>query len=808
MQFSSFPIEETLRIAALHRLAILDTPAEVEFDDITRLVAGTCATPISLISLLDSQRQWSKSAFGPALPDVPADRSLCKMAMASSELIEVFDTRLDPRFADLPLVIGSAAVRFYAAAPLLTTDGFCIGALCVLDHVPRQLDGQQRDALATLARMVMRQMEARLLAMEHRCSINFMETLIDQCPVGISAKKIHKDRSNGTGVITFWNPAAAMMTGVSAESILGQNNHSRLSPARAAANAAHERQVLESRRSVTVPVYPVAREDGETRLLRMTSIPLFDSDGEVEFIITIGEDNTELLDQQKALRRSHAELAAINDALPLGLFHTDARGACSYLNRSAEIITGLSIETGRGLGWLRAVHADDIEQVQRDFFVASKQQRLYQGDIRFVLPDGSIVKARTRAAPFSVDGVFSGFVGTLDDITEREALSRSVAVSERRLRLVMDNIPALVTHVDRDLKLLYMNPMGTTLFNMLPERIVGKPIVDVYPAAALGHLLPQIGKVVKGQTVTFEVHVNEAGVDRYFQSTYVPDRDEHGLVVGFFGMAFNITARKQAELQLSENEKRLRMITDNLPMAITYMDHAHCYRFANATTQTWFKSRGPVHGQRAEEVLGHSEYYENLGFMQRALGGERVDFEKPPSDSQPRYQHITYLPDMSADGEVMGIYTISNDISALKRNEETLQQMARYDMLTGLPNRGHLYETLDAALARCIRAGTPIAVMFLDIDHFKQINDTLGHARGDLVLKEFSRRLEASVRGTDTVARLAGDEFVIVLEGVRTIKDANLVAAKVIEQVGKPWVLNGERLKVSTSIGVVYDEHH
>jgi diguanylate cyclase (GGDEF)-like protein len=167
-----------------------------------------------------------------------------------------------------------------------------------------------------------------------------------------------------------------------------------------------------------------------------------------------------------------------------------------------------------------------------------------------------------------------------------------------------------------------------------------------------------------------------------------------------------------------------------------------------------------------------------------------------------RSLHATYIPDFAADGSVAGLYILVTDISELKVAEQRMARLARHDALTGLPNRYQLDEKLEEAMRRCRRSLMPMAMMFLDIDHFKGINDTLGHAAGDEVLKEFGLRLKAAVRATDTVARLAGDEFIILLEGLHAIEDAQAVARKILASMAAEFIVDGKPLRVTTSIGI------
>ena len=153
--------KEAKRLAALHECAILDTNAEESFDDIARLAAYICATPIALVSLVDENRLWFKAKVGIAYEELPRESTFCTQAVHNPELFIIEDALLDERFADNPYVVFEPHVRFYAAAPLITSDGYALGLLCVIDHVPRTLDGEQLEALRVLARQTVTQLELR-----------------------------------------------------------------------------------------------------------------------------------------------------------------------------------------------------------------------------------------------------------------------------------------------------------------------------------------------------------------------------------------------------------------------------------------------------------------------------------------------------------------------------------------------------------------------------------------------------------------------------------------------------------------------
>lgn len=272
--------------------------------------------------------------------------------------------------------------------------------------------------------------------------------------------------------------------------------------------------------------------------------------------------------------------------------------------------------------------------------------------------------------------------------------------------------------------------------------------------------------------------------------------------------AFNtlMAHKEEARTAQLQAQARLRTITDNLPVLIAYIDAEERFQFANATYRTWagVDPQAAI-GRKVADLVPHHLYEQRQGWLRRALAGERVEFEIE-SDSMGVHRHLrtVYVPDLREGGRVAGLYALSSDVTALKLVEARLSEQAREDPLTGLANRRAFDERLRESVARHRRLRLHMAVLFIDVDHFKVINDTHGHGCGDAVLREFAARLLACVRETDTVARPAGDEFVLILEALGSLDEAAQIAAKIVQRMRDPFVVDGCSLAVSASIGVAY----
>ncbi|HEX7686157.1 MAG TPA: PAS domain S-box protein [Burkholderiaceae bacterium] len=519
--------------------------------------------------------------------------------------------------------------------------------------------------------------------------------------------------------------------------------------------------------------------------------------------------NGELSQAVRERWQSEERLRAILTHAPDAYVAIDEAGRISEWNRRAE----------QTFGWTRA---EAIGQMVDDLLTPPGLRDEWRTGVdafthgrgasaghrveRAVLhKSGAEIPVQLSAAALRTDGGLVAYA-FMHDISERKRAERRLAQSERRLRTVTDNLPALVSHIDTGLRYTFTNATYGRWFDVDHAAMVGRGVADVVGAEAFAGLDGAMRRALAGEASSSEREVVILGRRMHALIHYVPDLDEDGRVQGIYGMVLDLTARRDVELALARSEQRLRTIADNLPVLISYVDRDERYQFANGTYREWIgQAPAQIVGRTMADVLGPEVHGARRALVRRALAGEHVEFDIETSMMGiRRHLHTLYLPDTGADGTTAGFYVLVSDVSAMKLAEKRLALQARTDALTGLPNRYAFNEKLAEALARSRRNEQAVGLFFLDIDRFKSINDTLGHAAGDQVLSVFAQRLRASVREVDAVARLAGDEFVVILEGLHTPFEPQAIARKILAAMAQPLAVEGRELLITASIGIAY----
>ncbi|HUL93926.1 MAG TPA: diguanylate cyclase [Burkholderiales bacterium] len=404
-------------------------------------------------------------------------------------------------------------------------------------------------------------------------------------------------------------------------------------------------------------------------------------------------------------------------------------------------------------------------------------------------------------------------------IRERTRVEASLRESEHRLRMITDNTPALIGYVDSDLRYRYCNGTYLEWFGRRPEDLLGRTLQEVLGEAAYAVREPHVREALAGREANFEVPPAVSGFNRYAHTRYVPDRRPDGSVQGFYILASDVSALKKSEEQLRESERQLSLALEGSELALFDWNIKTGEVFLSEQWSVMLGGEPQITHTTfsALEEITHPDDRPLLqGILRDALKGLTSHYRaehrvRTNNGAWIWVQGHGQVTARDSAGFATRMVGTSADVTERKRAEHELAQsraelerVAWYDGLTGLPNRNLLVDRLEQVLARSRRSRQPLGLFYLDLDGFKAINDSMGHAAGDALLKQFAERLRRAVRTSDTVARMGGDEFVVLLEDLRAPRDADAIASTIIEAAREEFTIDSKVLRVTTCIGIAF----
>jgi diguanylate cyclase (GGDEF)-like protein/PAS domain S-box-containing protein len=502
---------------------------------------------------------------------------------------------------------------------------------------------------------------------------------------------------------------------------------------------------------------------------------------------------------QRAARRSRAEFDAVSDALPLGLFITDTTGAITYANEAYFRTLAHSREQ-MAWGWTRLIAEQHRERVQANWRRVAATGEPLRDTLTVQQPGGREVVLAVRSGPLHEGGRLVGRVGTIADITDRVQQQRA----QRMLTAIFEKSTDVVAQVGANGQMLYLNPAGRAVLGLKPDAAIEHLSFDDFMPA---HRETQVRDLILPTAMATGIWVGETSVldgegrEIDVSEMLIVHRDEAQKVETYSVVMRDITREIRARAELQRSESVLNIVAATLPVLVAVADREQRYLFTNDAFDRWAgRPHDRLVGEHARDVLGEAEYARRKPHIDAALAGQRVMFESGTENGQ--YFETTYMPFRGADGEVAGLVALSQDITSHKRQHQKLLDASQTDVLTGALNRAGFDLRVNEALERARDAQHLLALLFVDLDRFKPVNDEHGHATGDALLEAVARRLQKALRPSDVLARLGGDEFAVVLPEVKDESAAAIVARKIVTTLGEPFEIAGKRLSIGASVGL------
>jgi diguanylate cyclase (GGDEF)-like protein/PAS domain S-box-containing protein len=490
---------------------------------------------------------------------------------------------------------------------------------------------------------------------------------------------------------------------------------------------------------------------------------------------------------------------------------------------------GYSKEEMRQLGdklWEKILHPDDVELYQRlrnlQKVVGDGQQLHFQ--LRWRHRNGSWHWFDVREHALSRDrhGRVSRLIGVAKDITGEIAAQASLRDSERRYRMLAESISDVILSTNSELQLNYVSPSAEAIFGYSPEWLLDNGLLGtVTNPRQLASLLQLVDQVREARNQTEKLSRLQAALEGrtfIFDCLRADGRkitvemrltlmwDEQERFEGVLGIGRDITLQRRAERDL----RMAATVFEHSTAAILVTDPAGYMVRINETFQrlTGFAAEAVLDQQpgmlTADRQQAAQFTYILAQLNQNGSWEGELWLKRQSGEQFPAWVGITAVHD--EDGDLASYVCFFNDISERKASEQRIHRLAYYDALTLLPNRTLFQDRLHTALQHAERHEEWVVLMFLDLDRFKPINDSLGHAAGDRMLKDVAVRLAACVAEDDTVARMGGDEFTLLLQARNTragaLNRAIHVAEQILASLAQPFVLQGREFFVTASIGI------
>ena len=931
MPAAPLPSNEAERLRELRNLGVLDTQPEREFDALVHAAALVCGVPISLVSLVDIDRQWFKANVGlTGVTETPREVAFCAHAIDDDGIFEVSDASTDARFKDNPLVTSAPGIRFYAGATLRLSNGARVGTLCVLDRKPHRLSEGQRAILRHLAAAAVAALESRKLAHQFVVSEARFRALSDAAPLGVYAtdaqgacqytnrhwqqiygldepaalgdgwtRAVHPD--DRAGVFAEWQRTAALqqpfdmefrvlrpdgvvrhvrsvargvlgdggvLTGfvgsvedISERVLARQTSEQLLSSVRerfivsisdaggtivevndafcALSQYSRADLIGADHRIVNSGLHGAAffsllwqqisagaswrgdicnrAKTGALYWVDSVIVPMRGADGQVDRFVSIGSDATLRKQQEHALRKSEDLLNSTGRLADVGGWEFEVATATTFWSDQTCRIHGVA----PGYVPILDEAIDFYAPEARPLIHAAMERGISHGegwDLELPLTQAGGRRLWVRAVGHAVfeDGKAVRLRGAVQDITQRVLQRKELEAANERFTLATESGSIGVWDYDVARDQMRMDTLMRQLYEVPMDAAVDARAVRslrLHPDDAR-RVNQSLGKALAG-AASYEDEfriIRSDGSMLYLSSSARITRDAEGNAIRIVGVNRDVTQLRILGAELAAQHELLRVTLQSIGDAVITTDASSKVTWLNPAAER-------MTGWTIAEALGrpllqvfhivHEETRElvdspvaacladdgMVGLASRTLLVARDGREFGIEDSA--------APIRNAAGQVLGAVLVFHDVTEQRRLSGEMSYRATHDPLTDLVNRGEFEARLRRTLAKAHEDRSQHAMMYIDLDQFKLVNDACGHTVGDQLLKQVAKLLTETIRARDTLARLGGDEFAVILEHCST-EQAQRVAQQICDRMDDFRFLHEERrFRIGTSIGLV-----
>ena len=555
--------------------------------------------------------------------------------------------------------------------------------------------------------------------------------------------------------------------------------------------------------------------DGREIPVTISSGPLYDASGSILGALSIATDISQRRRDEMVLTSYQRQLDALISNLP-GMVYSrqaDEEHAIEFVSAGCLPLTGYTrdeLEHGLITSYEQLIHPDDRQMFRTNTALALESRTPWECEYRLVDRNGEVRWVWEHAAGIYEDsGTLSSIYGFVQDISERKAVEAAVAgrlLLEERQSRILNNAPgaiyAFLLRPDGTAAMPYASPNIANLFGIDADTISNTPDAmwaAIHPddGTALKSAIAQSARALTPWEFEFRVaHPTKGEV--WIQGRSSPELTDDGTIVwhGFFN---DITDRKATERSL----KLFRGLMDNINDAIYVIDPM-TGRFLDVNERACMDrgySRDELLSMKVSDIDGESCSEDNAKNLRHLEEHTTLMLESVYARRNGAIFPVEINASLVRVDDRAFVVSVVRDITDRKAQEDRIRHLAFHDVVTGLPNRALLMDRLQLEMAHAQRDGRELGVVIIDLDHFKKVNDTLGHPVGDELLKGVADRLVASLRESDTVSRLGGDEFVVLLPNLAHEAAIRHCAAKILDLFKTSFFIGEHELHASCSVG-------
>jgi diguanylate cyclase (GGDEF)-like protein/PAS domain S-box-containing protein len=500
----------------------------------------------------------------------------------------------------------------------------------------------------------------------------------------------------------------------------------------------------------------------------------------------------------------------ISDLVYLSKVKEDGSYEYMFANDPAKNFTGLTNKDfGMGMTEVLDEHTAQLVITKYDEAVRLGGSLTYEEEMAGPSSGKGVTYFETTVTPiFKESGQCTHILAIARDITERRTKDKEIEFMKNRLELIWNSTTDIIYTIDEHADFIHVNQAFTDLLGWTQEELLSDKNITIIPEDYWNDVRKILSSLKDGERIpaysTKRLAKDGSLVD--VLASYSPLIDESGNWAGAVVIYKDVTLQKKVQDQLQESEEKYRLIAEHSSDLIKVLDPEGTVLYASPSHQNILDIDPDHYLNKSFKCFLHQEDMYKMDLLIKKIihSQESASVEIRAAKKNGEWVWIDSVgtPIFDEEGKIVSIITEGRDISERKLYEEKLRKLALYDHLTGLPNRTLFITQLKKAMDEAIRTQTKLAVLFMDLDRFKKVNDTMGHDVGDQLLIQFASKVTSCLREDDVLARFAGDEFVLLVPGLKDEGEVLPIAKRIIDSLQEEWEIEKHVFTTTSSVGI------